>query len=390
MTATKKTPKTAYLRMIGPRKFQIRIYFTDNTSKSFNKTGDEKLANEVHMQVLREIYMRQFDGEKYFDDGLAKTTLEEFMDLYVEFRRELAETKKLSHKTVDMDYYALKRFLACNNPKKRIGEITDHHITMFDKQLLDSGYSPKSINDYNAHLKGAFTWAIKKGFIKNNPYDDHEKLGIPNNEDKYLEMEDIEKLSSYLLNDLNNRWAYEAMILALNTGIRRESLLRMKREHIFSDTIDGQKWFFLRVWEKGRKEKKERDIPLVVPALEIISRRLDYLDNKNKIEERISYRRRPDMYSHYRERSDQGYLFFEVSRDHSVSQHFRKAALDLNIKCTFHSFRHSAATYMYNMGVDKEIIMLILGHEDIKTTSIYSKLRREKLVRGLGDYRGIK
>ena len=46
-----------------------------------------------------------------------------------------------------------------------------------------------------------------------------------------------------------------------------------------------------------------------------------------------------------------------------------------------HKLRHTAATLMYQGGVDMLALKEILGHENVSTTQIYTHINREQLKR---------
>ena len=54
-----------------------------------------------------------------------------------------------------------------------------------------------------------------------------------------------------------------------------------------------------------------------------------------------------------------------------VKRELAKAGLDMN-KYSVHKLRHTAATLMYQNGVDIRALQVLLGHESISTTEIYT------------------
>src|SRR5207244_633792 len=57
-----------------------------------------------------------------------------------------------------------------------------------------------------------------------------------------------------------------------------------------------------------------------------------------------------------------------------------------------HSYRHSMATFLRNQGVPLDIVQLLLGHADPRTTQIYARLSlataRESYDRAMAGARG--
>jgi site-specific recombinase XerD len=68
-----------------------------------------------------------------------------------------------------------------------------------------------------------------------------------------------------------------------------------------------------------------------------------------------------------------------------VSRKFKKAVKKANLsnKIHFHTLRHSFASNLVQNGVDLYVVKELLGHEDIRTTQVYSHLQTDNLFKAV-------
>jgi len=215
-------------------------------------------------------------------------------------------------------------------------------------------------------LKSYFNYLIFEGHIQKSPISDIESPKLDKKLPEVLTETEISKLiESCDLNDnfgQRNRTIIEVLY---GTGIRVSELINLKLSNIFF------KENIMKITGKGNKE---RFVPLGNIALNEINQYLK-IRNKNIIDTKFSDIVFLNRYGRGLTRS----MIFKI-----ISDSYKKVGLDKKISP--HTLRHSFATHLLKNGADLRTIQLILGHESITTTEIYTHLDTYHLEEVLKKY----
>ena len=203
-------------------------------------------------------------------------------------------------------------------------------------------------------LKSYFNYLIFEGHIQKSPISDIESPKLEKKLPEVLtEREIIKLIESFDLNDnfgQRNRTIIEVLY---GTGIRVSELINLKLSNIFF------KENIIKILGKGNKE---RFVPLGNIASNEINKYLK-IRNRNIINSKFSDILFLNRYGRGLTRS----MIFKI-----ISDSYKKVGLDKKISP--HTLRHSFATHLLKNGADLRTIQLILGHESITTTEIYTHL----------------
>ena len=188
-----------------------------------------------------------------------------------------------------------------------------------------------------------------------------QKLETPRFYKKIPNVLSIEEVDNLLDIKLNTAYDYrnKAMLeLMYATGLRVSELTQLTINNI--DLDNG----FVRCFGKGNKE---RIVPIGEVALKYLKIYLleyrDSLKKKNLCDAIF-------LNNHGKEMTRQG--FFKILKNIA-----KEKGIEKNI--TPHMLRHSFATHLLNNGADLRSIQLMLGHNNLSTTQIYTTVNNETL-----------
>ena len=215
-------------------------------------------------------------------------------------------------------------------------------------------------------LKSYYNYLVFENLIKISPLSDIDTPKLEKKLPEVLTENEILKIINSIDNNhpfsIRNRAIIEVLY---GTGIRVSELIDIKLSNIFFEEK------ILKVKGKG---DKERFVPIGNVASNSIKIYLEERIN-NKIEPKYSDVLFLNRYGRQLTRA----MIFKIIKDLCEISGIEK-------KISPHTLRHSFATHMLKNGADLRSIQLILGHENINTTEIYTHLDKFHLEEVLKKY----
>jgi len=314
---------------------QINGYFWHSNYKFWSFPGTQENLN----RVLELIYFHESAENKtiYKKDAEPGSTFHKDIKL---FHNEL-KLLKYSGSTIKNYLSCLKEFLATQNSDS---VPFDKKVKNFILYKIDNGSSTSSINLYHSALK---LYGLK---VINTDITD--RIDRPSKDKKLphvLSQEDIKLIFNHTKN-LKHR---TILMLIYSAGLRVSEAALMKLNDIDFDRNV--------IHIKNAKGRKDR-VTILAEKLKIIM--TAYLE-KYKPDTWLFEGQEPG--SHITIRTIQKVF------ENSVS------SSGINKDVSVHSLRHSFATHLLENGTDVRYIQELLGHENTKTTMIYTKVSNSAL-----------
>jgi integrase/recombinase XerD len=283
------------------------------------------------------------------------------MDIVDSFISYLSAEKGLSKNTVISYLFDIEKFLDfLKSNKSDLVRFSRDELIDFLGLLRQEGYSVSSVCRIISSIRGLCRYMVIERIRSDNPSENLEtpkkwsylpKALTKNEMKSLLDLSDSKKEKNPL--SVRDRVMLE---LVYSSGLRVSELISLKLDDV--NLASG----FLRVVGKG---SKERIVPISMRTVKLIK---EYIDN----ERRFILRKR-----------DSQYLFITNRGKPMTRQRFwqsiKAVGKSVGLKVTPHMLRHSFATHMLEGGADLRSLQKMLGHSDISTTQIYTKVTSERL-----------
>lgn len=325
----------------------------DNIRVRINKIYDDMLKDEGFATAQK--VKLSFLGVGVMGDAILKV----FKDQNEEFERMVSKGKRSQntynkYKTV---YNHLNEFIKERYHREDLAfrELTSDFIREFDFFLrIDKECTHNTVWVYTMPVIALADLAIKKGLIRQNPFEDYE-ISMEETDRSYLLKENVEKLM--LLKPSKDKYEFvkDIFIFSCFTGLSYIDIQKLKWSNIQS-FFDGHQWIISR--------RKKSDVASNVRLLEIPKRIIEK----------------------YRGLTRNDYVF-PVPSNATCNSHVKKMIEEAEIvteqKITFHTARHTFATMFLTEGVPLESLSKMMGHKNIATTQIYAKITSQKISKDM-------
>jgi integrase/recombinase XerD len=215
--------------------------------------------------------------------------------------------------------------------------------------------------DHLFTMKGFFKWAARGNHVLYNPAAELEMPRLPRRLPRHvLTRTEVEAVLAICALGgavaVRDRAILETFY---STGVRRLELANLK--------LYDLDWEAGCVWVREGKGKKDRVVPIGERAVHWTRRYVDELRANLVIE--------PD--EQYLFISDLGVQYRKNQLSDLAKKYLRAAGIDRPGAC--HLFRHACATHMLEGGADIRFIQALLGHADLSTTEVYTRVSVKKL-----------
>ena len=288
------------------------------------------------------------------------------IEMYINY---LAAVRGLSENTraaYSRDLKTYVTFLTEEYACKAIQRVTDNDVIAYRAYLHQRGMAERSISRHFSAIKGFHHYLCDEKIVDKDPTAkiDAPKLGMALPD--VMSFDEVERLLAQP--DARNEVAPEDRAVAMRdkamletlyaTGLRVSELVSLRLRDV------NRERGFLRCIGKG---DKERVVPLGEAAVVYLGR---YINEARGVFLKGSYVEALFVNRFGEQMTRQS--FWRI-----IKKYLKQAGLPLTISP--HTLRHSFATHLLEHGADLRSLQIMLGHQDIATTQVYTHVSTKHL-----------
>ncbi|MEI6900768.1 MAG: site-specific integrase, partial [Bacteroidota bacterium] len=297
---------------------------------------DYKWGDKKDKPFSIDIFNKEFKREK--------AIFESFYS-FAENEVKILKDKKASSETIrgyNSYISKLRRFA----PNLTFPEITREFITSYHADMVKHGNQVNTVHKSLSFIRTMIKRAQREGFVQENPFQFY-PLQKKAGEREYLNIDELAQIETLFAKGTMKGYqanACKCFLFACYTGLRYQDVRELRYESIKKEIHDGKEKVFIRL--TMHKTKDPVSIPLIDKAKVMIS--------SGAPAEKV----------------------FRVPSNQVINRYLKEISELAKIKktVTFHVSRHTFATISIIHGIPIEVVSKLLGHLNLKTTMIYSKI----------------
>lgn len=299
-------------------------------------TESKREAEKIKTQIEHEL-----NTGKFFLANYSPQTKKKLSDLLI----EVIEYSKINKapRTVEREQLVHNNFndfcgvIFISDIDSRLIESYKRHLSL-KKKFANSG-----INIELRHLSSAFSLAVKYEYLEKNPFKEIKKIPVPKTKPRFLNKDQ----AALLLEKAKNTPLLHYIMVSLFSGARISEVAQLKWAN-----VDLQN----KIIKFEGKGSRERSVPIPKNLVEYFNT----LKKKNQ------------------------FVAPGTKDIHKTTARFRKLADQLGLnEFKFHDLRHTYASWLVQNNVNIKVIQELLGHQDIKTTLIYTHIAKDDRFRAV-------
>ena len=271
-----------------------------------------------------------------------------------------------SIKSYSYDIQNLLRYIRKYNSKLSLNQCDKKFMQEFIYKI-SKDINSRSQARLLSSLKSFFNYLVFEGYNKTSPMELIESPKIVNKLPDVLSIQEIELLIKNSELNKNHGIRNSAILETLyGSGLRVSELINLKISDIHYDEK------LLLIQGKGNKQR-------LVPLGTICeSKIINYVDNF-RILKKIKKNSNDIVFLNRNGKKLTRAMIFTIVKEAHRKSNIRKTVSP-------HTFRHSFATHLLENGADLRSIQIMMGHENITTTEVYTHLDTKHLSKTLNKY----
>ena len=287
---------------------------------------------------------------------------EGYRDILSQYRRYLKLQRGMSANTLDAYLRDVEKLLGyLEGEQKHPLDVGLDDLQHFAATLHDIGIGPRSQCRILSGVRSFYRFLTMDGYVEQDPSELLENPVVPDHLPEYLTTDEVDQLEASIDLEKAEGQRNRAIIEVLfSCGLRVSELVALRLSQLFMDEQ------YVRVYGKGAKERLVPLSPRAVAELTAWFSDRAQLDIKPGEEDYVFLNRR----GHHLTRT---MILIMLKR--------QAEAAGIQKTISPHTLRHSFATALLEGGADLRIIQLLLGHETIGTTEIYTHVTTQSLRR---------